>query len=196
MHIGQALNLVAGALAIPEPTMKMVGRIIRDNGYVNSGPRGRNAPHMTFLEVARMIIAATVSESPAQGVDRLPHYAALPLVTDHGPEGMTFEKALALLLERLAEEDSATIYERRWTVEINVTYSWAVIETSRHETDRNSPEMHIFSENDGGDLSKPWIDQIKLPYFSPVERTVKLSFLPLAVIAKGLVGEEHELEDD
>jgi hypothetical protein len=56
---------VASALGLPEPTVSGAFRALRENGLMTSGARGVNAPDMTDLDAARILIAMLVNERPA-----------------------------------------------------------------------------------------------------------------------------------
>jgi hypothetical protein len=56
---------VASALNLPEPTVSGAFRVLRESGLMTSGARGVNAPDMTYLDAARMLIAMLVNERPA-----------------------------------------------------------------------------------------------------------------------------------
>lgn len=56
---------VASALDLPEATVSGAFRVLRESGLMTSGARGVNAPDMTDLDAARMLIAMLVNERPA-----------------------------------------------------------------------------------------------------------------------------------
>lgn len=62
---GGFISGVAAALGLPEPTAAGAFRVLRESGLMTSGARGVNAPDMTDLDAARMLIAMLVSERPA-----------------------------------------------------------------------------------------------------------------------------------
>lgn len=62
---GGFITGVANILCLPEPTITGAFRVLRVNGLMTTGARGVNAPEMTDMDAARMLIAMLVSERPA-----------------------------------------------------------------------------------------------------------------------------------
>lgn len=62
---GGFITGVANILGLPEPTVTGAFRVLRVNGLMTTGARGVNAPEMTYMDAARMLIAMLVSERPA-----------------------------------------------------------------------------------------------------------------------------------
>jgi hypothetical protein len=56
---------VASILHLPEATISGAFRVLRESGLMTSGARGVNAPDMTDLDAARMLIAMLVNDRPA-----------------------------------------------------------------------------------------------------------------------------------
>lgn len=56
---------MSAALNLPVPTVAGAFRVLRESGLMTTGARGVNAPDMTDLDAARMLIAMLVTERPA-----------------------------------------------------------------------------------------------------------------------------------
>jgi hypothetical protein len=62
--VGQLTETIATATGVPKPTVALVVRSLREAGLLTTGARGRNAPRMTPLDAARILIALLGSERP------------------------------------------------------------------------------------------------------------------------------------
>ncbi|GGD42486.1 hypothetical protein [Aureimonas glaciei] len=59
------ISTTATALGIPEATLAIAFRSLRESGLMTTGGRGRAAPDMTYLDQARLVIWALVTDKPA-----------------------------------------------------------------------------------------------------------------------------------
>lgn len=180
MHLGQTTQMLSSVLDVPSATMEKIGRLCRERGYVRKGARGFNAPHMTPLEVARLIIGVMASESPATAIERLEYLASLPHVAKAGgtAKEIAFEQAFAALLDRCGSDPVADSIEIMWSVFLDPALSTAGIASV------DESEYHEFSALlGGGDDEGP-----ELPYITGLQRTARIGFLPLIVIGKAVSG--------
>ncbi|MFW2543838.1 hypothetical protein ACN2XU_14440 [Primorskyibacter sp. 2E107] len=157
------MTFLAPLLRLPEKTLQVLGRAMREVEYVHSSGRGRNAHRLTHLEVARILIAVMVSESTTTGVERLPHFAALPLKAKSN-QNTTFEVAFAHLLKRYAEGEART-----WYVEIDIGMSEAKIGTQLWE-EGFGHEEHVFGLDFDDEDFKLASDDYPLPYLCSIQR--------------------------
>lgn len=199
MHLGPTSAFLAQVFNRPEPTLQMLGRLLRDSPdqWVKKGGRGRSGHHLESIELARFIVAfMACPDSPAQALDRLPHFAALLLDSDNGTSA-TFAEALAMLLERLATDDWASARERNWSVKIGIDLSTASI-TEDHDEEEDEDEddktiEHYFSSLVAANDDAPMIDA--LPYHGGLRCTVEIGWITLFRIAKVVLANEPDPHD-
>ncbi|WP_339768024.1 hypothetical protein [uncultured Pseudosulfitobacter sp.] len=202
MHLGQTAKFLAEVFKLPEATPQMVGRIMRENGLVAKGARGRNAPHLTDVELARFIIALMVSEGPASSVERLRFFGQLPLADslingvpkyDGPPPPVTFEGAFAKLLENVRENSWEAGCEKSWQVDIDISYANAAILTPLR------PDLGVPSENHSFHQFETELDddsvESPFPYLTGLERTVRIGFHTLFRISRADKSEAELLEE-
>lgn len=127
---GGFISGISAILDLPEQTISGAFRVLRVNGLMTTGARGVNAPEMTDLDAARMLIAMLVNERPAYAEnsardfgqlvcvdyqparnsgdilkDKLVSVAAHLTLTERGlPKRHTLEQAIAELI-RMAGDD-------------------------------------------------------------------------------------------
>lgn len=94
----------ASALDLPEATVSGAFRVLREGGLMTSGARGVNAPDMTDLDAARMLIAMLVNERPAYAESGVRDFGQLAC-TDFRPAS---ERAEMLPEEVRAEFDRSS----------------------------------------------------------------------------------------
>ncbi|NJL50678.1 MAG: hypothetical protein HC909_03145 [Blastochloris sp.] len=93
---------VASALDLPEATISGAFRVLRESGLMTSGARGVNAPDMTYLDAARMLIAMLVSERPAYAECSVRDFGQL-ICLEFTPASMRLEMLPELTGEQRAE---------------------------------------------------------------------------------------------
>ena len=71
MRIGSFTNLISETFGVPEKTTTVVARALREAGWLTSGARGVNAPHMTATDAARLSLALLTGEPPGTVVEEL-----------------------------------------------------------------------------------------------------------------------------
>lgn len=188
MHLGQTATVLADLLNRPEPKTKMVSRLLRENGWIRKGPRGRNAAHIDSMELAGFIIAfMACPDSPAVAMERLPHFAALPL--EDAPE-VTFQKGLATLLDRISGEDWPDVRAKGWRTSLAVDMSNADILADPTEGSGVGAEAHYFSSLVTAPDDRPMIDS--LPFFGGLQSFSKIDTLTLFRIAKMILADEPD----
>ena len=190
MHLGQTAAYLAEVMNRPEPTIQIVARRLREFEWVRKGARGRNAPHLNSTELARFLIALMASpDSPALAMERLPHFAALPLDDDRERSG-TFATALAMLLDRIAEETWEDVRAKNWGVTLTVDVSAASIWADPDEGSEVAPEEHHFTAMLTADPSAPLRDAF--PYHSGLEELRTIRCHTLFRIAKVALADEPD----
>jgi len=80
MRIGPLTSLLASTYGIPEPTVTLVARSMREAGLLTTGARGVNAPEMTMKDVARLTLALMSGEPPSKVVEEFRMIASLQTV--------------------------------------------------------------------------------------------------------------------
>jgi len=78
---------VTSVLHLPEATVSGAFRGLRESGLMTSGARGVNAPDMTDLDAARMLIAMLVNERPAYAERSVRDFGQLVCINFHPAEG-------------------------------------------------------------------------------------------------------------
>ena len=79
MHLGQVATAFSELFTLPLTKVQSTCRFLRQAGFIRSGARGVNAPHLEDLEIARILIALMASESPSDSVVRCRYFSALPV---------------------------------------------------------------------------------------------------------------------
>lgn len=190
MHLGQTAAYLAEVMNRPEPTVQIVARRLREHEWVRKGARGRNAPHINSMELARFLIALMASpDSPALAMERLPHFADLPL-DDDGERSATFAAAFAMLLERIAKETWQEVQAKSWSVTLSVDVSAASISADVDEGSEVAPEEHHFTAMLTADPSAPLKDAF--PYYSGLEELRTIRCHTLFRIAKVVLADEPD----
>jgi hypothetical protein len=112
MHIGQAAHAFSDLFSLPLSRVQSTCRYLREAGFVRSGARGVNAPHLADIEVVRILIALMATESPRDAVERCQYFASLPVEPSRCRmsaekaetfKGRTVEDVLSALLKGMRE---------------------------------------------------------------------------------------------
>ncbi len=77
MKSGPFIKLVAESYRIPEPTVRVFMRWLREAGLITQGSSGRGAPDMTATDAARVTIALLATDRPANAVEVLHKFGRL-----------------------------------------------------------------------------------------------------------------------
>ncbi|WP_417429544.1 hypothetical protein [Kiloniella sp.] len=104
---------VSRIFGIPEKTITVYTRLLKEAGLLTSGRGGRAAPDMTPLDAARMTIALLTCSGPSQAVERVKQFGPIPFLPnlsdfehitqaqfDERYEGETLEEVLAFIFDR------------------------------------------------------------------------------------------------
>jgi len=62
-------NIIAHSCRVPDKTVELFSRNLKEAGLLTSGARGVNAPEMTVLDLTRMIIAICGTDRPSDAVE-------------------------------------------------------------------------------------------------------------------------------
>lgn len=105
MRIGPLISLLSSTYGMPEPTVTVVARALREAGLLTTGARGINAPEMSMRDVARLTLALMTGEPPSRVVAEFCFIAQLQTKT-------VFETEAWISSERLSNghifEDAVT----------------------------------------------------------------------------------------
>lgn len=71
------LDNASDALGIAKPTVSVAFRALREAGLMTSGGRGRGAPDMSHLDLARLLQTFLVTESPAVAVGAVQDFGGM-----------------------------------------------------------------------------------------------------------------------
>jgi len=77
MKQAQFISLMSEHLGVEEKTIRMTARVLREAGLFTTGARGVNAPDITLLDAARVIIAVVASTSPSRAARDVRYFGAL-----------------------------------------------------------------------------------------------------------------------
>jgi hypothetical protein len=129
MTPGELTARVASATGVPETTVTVYARVLREAGLLTTGARGVNAPPMSALDAARLLIALVVTERPSRAADAVADFGQLPcgfvgaryptskiglarsrkLQSDH-----VLEEATAMVIDIVADGDEKATVEADW----------------------------------------------------------------------------------
>ncbi|MDD8022785.1 MAG: hypothetical protein PHX82_06720 [Paracoccaceae bacterium] len=77
MKLVSFIPLMVRMLGVEEKTLRMYLKYLRDAGMFSTGARGVNAPDITALDAARVIVAVLASPSPSRAVKDVEFFGAL-----------------------------------------------------------------------------------------------------------------------
>ena len=66
MKIGPLISLLSSNYGLPETTVVVIARALREAGWLSSGARGVNAPDMGARDAARLSLALLTGEPPSK----------------------------------------------------------------------------------------------------------------------------------
>lgn len=76
---GVLVRVVAAATEVPEATVALYLRSLREAGLITTGARGVNAARMSHLDAARLLLAIVATDRPARAVEAITDFGALEL---------------------------------------------------------------------------------------------------------------------
>ncbi|MFD0982520.1 hypothetical protein [Tropicimonas aquimaris] len=76
MKQGPFLDRVAEVFGVERKTVQVIARALREAGYLTTGARGVNAPHMTARDAANISIALLTGEPPSKVVPAFEFYSS------------------------------------------------------------------------------------------------------------------------
>lgn len=94
MRIGSLISLVSSTFGVPETTVVVVARALREAGWLTSGARGVNAPHMTTRDTARLSLALLTGEPPGRVVEEFEFIRSLQTKDKFPVEGLVCQNDL------------------------------------------------------------------------------------------------------
>ena len=161
---------MAEVMGLPVETVRFASRVLREQGLLTTGARGVNAPDMTPLDAARMLIWGLVSDRPADAAEAVRDFGALVFeeyVSVSNPnhkfhfegghfEGAhTFEQVLTELINFFIANDSRRASVGNCYVDVNITGLSAQIVMNDFEHDYSYPTIFpdVTDDDDPTDLS-------------------------------------------
>lgn len=66
MRMGPFIALLAETYGLPESSVKVIARVLREAGWLTTGPRGINAPDMQPNDAARLTLALMTGQPPGK----------------------------------------------------------------------------------------------------------------------------------
>lgn len=115
MKHGTFISSLAKILCLDAAAVRQIARVIREAGHLTTGPRGVNAPDMSHLDSARMLLALLTGEPPSRVVAAynllatqvpLPDFDEEPLLQQerfNGTKINSLEGHLVWVLKELSE---------------------------------------------------------------------------------------------
>lgn len=94
MRIGPLISLISSTFGVPEATVIVVARALREAGWLTSGARGVNAPHMTARDASRLSLALLTGESPGHVVEEFEFIRSLQTEGSYPVDGLISKKDL------------------------------------------------------------------------------------------------------
>jgi len=110
---GELVKTVSTALDLPEVTVSIYYRNLREAGLVTKGGRGPSAPSLTYLDASRLVISLMGTDTAIHAAREAKRYGRLPLTHLDKPAGddvypgfsselfsrLNFESAVEYVLE-------------------------------------------------------------------------------------------------
>jgi hypothetical protein len=154
-------DCIAKALGLPEPTVALHMRNLREEGVLTQGGRGRSAARMSAVDAALLLIASAGSLHPKDSVDTVQKYRDLgrvlrrPRGSPRWRDGLipridslgashTFSAAITALIES-AVCDELNVSEPRMPIVITFFWPWARARIEYFYTDPETHKRHIES---------------------------------------------------
>lgn len=94
MRIGPLVTLLSTTYGLPEASVTLVARAMREAGWISTGARGVNAPEMNTRDVARLTLALLSGEPASKVVAEFEILRSLQTKTVFSKEGFVPQSAL------------------------------------------------------------------------------------------------------
>ena len=90
MKSGSFIKLIASTYGLPEKSVFVVARALRENDkrYLTTGARGINAPDMTLVDAARLTLALLTGEAPSKVVEEYEFMRTLHTAAKYSHAGL------------------------------------------------------------------------------------------------------------
>jgi hypothetical protein len=95
MRIGPFISLISSTFGVPETTVVVVARALREAGWLTSGARGVNAPDMTTRDAARLSLALLTGEPPGRVVEEFEFIRSLQSKDIYPDKGLISQRDLS-----------------------------------------------------------------------------------------------------
>jgi hypothetical protein len=114
MLIGEMVSRYASILGSAEATVSKVAQLLRKDGLLSTGARGVNAPRMSTLDGARLLIALLATDRPASSPSAVRTFGQIPglkweKIIESREQSANFETVLAVLLDHLKDLGTETL---------------------------------------------------------------------------------------
>ena len=116
-------------MTTPLETVTVYARLLKEAGLLTTGARGRNAPDMTPLDAARLVLAILTTNSPSQCVERVRRFGQIPYSPAfrkiyRGYETMQPDKFSELFKGETLEEVLAHLFSLPSAMGIKASAEW------------------------------------------------------------------------
>lgn len=200
MHIGQAAHAFSDLFSLPLTRVQSTCRYLREAGFVRSGARGVNAPHLADIEVVRILIALMATESPRDAVERCEYFASLPVEPSRCRmsaekaetfKGRTAEDILSALLKGMREGKIKGQGEVKTVEELKAS-DFSALGGASLELNISLGFIELMEEPNGYGLhftNSPSVFEAKIdifevpPFWSQMNRITRLSHTTLMDVA-------------
>jgi hypothetical protein len=89
MRMGPFISLLSKTYGLPESSVAVVARVMREAGWLTTGARGVNAPEMTAVDAARLTLALLSGETPGKVVEEFEFLRRLEATSPPPDTGFT-----------------------------------------------------------------------------------------------------------
>lgn len=130
MKIGPLINLLSSSYGLPETTVVVVARALREAGWLTSGARGVNAPDMSARDAARLSLALLTGEPPSKVISVFEVLRTLQTEDEYPIAGLldretlphdhTLEDAITALFEASSNPELIGRYGEKQTAHVTV----------------------------------------------------------------------------
>lgn len=201
MHIGQAARAFSDLFSLPLSKVQSTCKYLREAGFVRSGARGVNAPHLSDLEVVRILIALMAAETPGDTVERCEYFASLPVEPTRcrmprekaqAFAGRTAEDVLSALLKGMREGKIKRQGEGKSPEELNAS-DFVALGGASLEINISLGTIDLTEEPNGQCLhftNSPSVFDVKIedfevpPFWSAMTRVTRVDHTTLVHVAQ------------